>query len=178
MGADGSWACGGDLPSAPSGPLLTPCLLTLPFSGWGWAHVLIAFSMFFVCIIGQNYYFYFANEEVEAHEVPMSCSPSREGVETGNTDTFCMLPIRSPYFTPGHTCTSLHGAHQDFSWHTQVIVSPLSMLLTRAPHCTLGHTCFSLHVAHQDFSLHLVNNFLCACKAVKLGVWHGGIRVL
>ena len=117
MGADGSWACGGALPSAASGPLLTPCLLTLPFSGWGWAHVLIAFSMFFVCIIGPNYYFHFANGEVEAHEVPMSCSPSREGVETGNTDAFCMLPLES---LVTHLVTPV----------------PLSMLLTRISHGT------------------------------------------
>ena len=133
--------------------------------------------MFFVCLIGQYYYFHFANGEVEAHEVPMSCSPRREGVEAGNT-AFCMLPIRSPYYTSGHTCTSLHAAHQDFSWHTPVILPPLSILLTRAPHCTLCHTSASLHVAHQDSSLHLVKDLLCACKAVKLGVWHGGMRVV
>ena len=92
-------------------------------------------------LIGQYYYLHFANGEVEAHEVPISCSPSRDRVETGNTCAFCMLPIRSPSYTAGHTCTSVHAAH-------------------------------------QDSLLRLVMDLLCACKAVKLGVWHGGIRVL
>ena len=139
--------------------MLVPCLLTLPFSGWGWAHVLITFSVFFVYLIGQYYYLHFANGEVEAREVPMSCSPSRDRVETGNTCAFCMLPIRSPSYTAGHTCTSVHAAHQDSSWHTQVILArfpcclpgslivhldtpaPLSMLLTRIPYCAWLWTC-------------------------------------